>query len=61
MSDKLIYCSKCGRHVGTLKEGSKTLIGLTYHCPRCNSSSMSSEKITSMFTEIFGAGTYKRR
>lgn len=55
MADKVINCSECGKYVGTLKEGSRTMVGLTYICPTCKGKNYQSYQRTEMFQELFGS------
>jgi DNA-directed RNA polymerase subunit RPC12/RpoP len=60
MPDKEIFCSECGKYVGTLKEGSRTMVGLTYICPNCKLKNYKSYQQTEMFQELFG-GIFKNK
>lgn len=58
MADKNIHCHECGRFVGTLKEGSKIMVGLIHICPECLkdrnfSSSQSYKEFSNIFDNLF--------
>lgn len=67
MSDRKIYCCKCNRYVGVIRDAS-LMVGLQYICSNCTdpvhdekSSIFSAEDTMEAFNALFGGDIFKKR